>query len=84
MGRRPRVVVEGGLYHVYNRISSGETIFAEPNEAIDFVETIRETKKRDGWTVLAWCVMSNHFHLVVRTSTVPLWRGGRQTGALAP
>lgn len=75
MGRRPRVVVEGGLYHVYNRISSGETTFADPNEASDFVETIRETKKRDGWTVLAWCVMSNHFHLVVRTLTVPLWRG---------
>ena len=75
MVRRPRIEIEGGLYHVYNRFSSGEAIFADPNEAIDFVEAIREVKKRDGWTVFAWCVMSNHFHLVVRTATVPLWRG---------
>jgi len=57
---------------VYNRVASGEPIFADPNEAVEFIETIRETKLRDGWTVLAWCVMSNHFHLVIRTSTVPL------------
>jgi putative transposase len=61
MVRRPRVEVEGGLFHVYNRVASGEPIFLDPNEAVEFIETIRETKKRDGWTVLAWCVMSNHY-----------------------
>ena len=75
MARRARVVVEGGLYHVYNRISSGEAVFADPNEAIEFIQIIQDVKKRDGWTVFAWSVMSNHFHLVVRTSSVPLWRG---------
>jgi REP element-mobilizing transposase RayT len=75
MARRPRIVVEGGLYHVYNRISSGEPVFADPNEAMEFKEIIRDVKKRDGWTVFAWSVLSNHFHLVVRTSSVPLWRG---------
>jgi REP element-mobilizing transposase RayT len=73
--RRARVEIEGGLYHVYNRVASGEPIFSDPEEAVEFIETIRETKTRDGWTVLAWCVMSNHYHLVIRTSTVPLWRG---------
>ena len=75
MVRRARIEVEGGLYHVYNRVSSGEPIFSDPEEAIEFIENIRETKTRDGWTVLAWCVMSNHYHLVIRTATVPLWRG---------
>ena len=75
MARRPRIIVEGGLYHVYNRVSSGEPVFADPNEAIEFIEIVRDVKKRDGWTVFAWCLMSNHFHLVVRTSSVPLWRG---------
>ena len=75
MVRRPRIETEGGLYHVYNRFSSGEANFADPNDAIEFVEAIREVKKRDGWTVFAWSVLSNHYHLVVRTATVPLWRG---------
>jgi len=66
--RRARVEIEGGLYHVYNRVSSGEQVFSDPNEAIELVETIRDVKRRDGWTVFAWCVMSNHFHLVLRTS----------------
>ena len=73
MGRESSI--EGGLYHVYNRVSSGEHIFADPEEAMEFIEIVRDVKKRDGWTVFAWCVMSNHIHLVVRTSSVPLWRG---------
>jgi REP element-mobilizing transposase RayT len=75
MVRRPRIVVEGGWYHVYNRVSSGEPVFANENEAIEFIEIVRDVKRRDGWTVIAWCLMSNHYHLVVRTSSVPLWRG---------
>lgn len=73
--RRPRIEIAGGLFHVYNRVASGEPIFADPEEAVEFIETIRETKQRDQWTVVAWCVMSNHYHLVLRTGTVPLWRG---------
>jgi len=33
---------------VYNRVSTGEAIFAGPNEAIEFVEIISDVKKRDG------------------------------------
>ena len=75
MVRRPRVEIEGGLFHVYNRVASGEPIFSDPEEAVEFIEIIRETKQRDGWSVLAWCVMSNHYHLLLRTGKVPLWRG---------
>jgi REP element-mobilizing transposase RayT len=72
--RNLRVEIEGGVFHVYNRVASGEPVFSDPNEAAEFIETIHETKRRDGWTVFAWCVMSNHYHLVIRTATVPLWR----------
>lgn len=72
MVRRARVEIEGGLYHVYNRVASGEPVFSGLEEAIEFVELIRETRSRGGWTVLAWCVMSNHFRVVLRNRTVPL------------
>jgi REP element-mobilizing transposase RayT len=82
MPRRPRVEVEGGVYHVYNRIASGEPVFSEHDVAVDFVERIRSVKQRDGWTVFGWCLMANHYHLALRTSTVPLseslhWLQGR-------
>ena len=75
MPRRPRRLIEGGIYHVYNRSASGEEIFSDPETAISFLNLVRQTKDRDGWTVFAWALMSNHFHFVVRTSSVPLSRG---------
>jgi REP element-mobilizing transposase RayT len=67
-------MIEGGLYHVYNRFARGEEVFADPGEAIGFIDRLHETKARDGFSVLAWALMSNHFHLALRTSAVPLSR----------
>jgi hypothetical protein len=53
MARRPTVEVGGGVYHVYNRVASGEPVFANPEDAVEFVERIRAVKQRDGWTVFA-------------------------------
>lgn len=60
------------MYHVYNRVASGDRLLADSEVAIDFIERIRSIKERDGWTLFAWCVMANHFHLAVRRSTVDL------------
>ncbi len=75
MPRRPRVFVEGGLYHVYNRFASGEGVFADPEEAREFVDFLRFVKKRDGWTVFGWSLMSNHYHLAIRSRAVPISHG---------
>jgi REP element-mobilizing transposase RayT len=69
------VFVEGGIYHVYNRFASGEDVFADPEAAQDFVELLRFVKKRDGWTVFAWVLMSNHYHLAIRSRAVPISQG---------
>ena len=74
MPRAQRILVEGGLYHVYNRFARGEEVFADREEAIAFLDLFRELKQRDDLQVLAWCLLSNHFHLAVRTSAVPLSR----------
>jgi REP element-mobilizing transposase RayT len=77
MPRAPRVFIDGGFYHVYGRISRGERVFADPEEAARFVRVIADIKRRDGFAVLAWCVMASHYHLAVRTAGVPLWRSVR-------
>jgi len=38
MPQAPRILVEGGLYHIYNRFSRGEEIFSDPEEAIEFLD----------------------------------------------
>jgi REP element-mobilizing transposase RayT len=72
--RRPRIFVEGGIYHVYNRFARGADLFSEPEEAIQFLEILRKARARDGLAVLAWCLMPNHYHLALRTGAVPLAR----------
>jgi REP element-mobilizing transposase RayT len=74
MPRRPRVFVNGALYHLYCRTSRGEKVFADPAEADRFVTTAHEVLRRDGCTVLAWCLMPTHYHLALRTGRLPLWR----------
>ncbi len=47
-------------------------VFDDTNEAIEFVEVLREVRDLDGWTILAWCLMGNHYHLVVKTRNLDL------------
>ena len=66
MPRFPRRFDEGGIYHVYNRFSRGEPIFEEAAEVERFLDLLGEVKKTDGFSILAFCILSNHFHLTVR------------------
>ena len=58
MPRPGRIFVEGGLYHVYNRLGRGEQYFKEEAEGEKFVALLREVAQRDGLTVYAWCLLS--------------------------
>ncbi len=74
MPRKPRVFVEGGIYHVYCRASRGEAVFADETEAAAFVDILRKIKQRDGLVFFAWALMSGHYHIALRTAEIPLWR----------
>lgn len=74
MPRHPRLFVPGATYHVYCRVARGEFVFDDPIEADAFVSAVREVRDLDGWRILAWALLSNHYHLVVKTDRLPLWR----------
>ena len=74
MPRPKRVVVEGGVYHVYNRVGRGERVFNQTDAAARFVELLGQVAERDDLSILAWCLMVNHYHLAVRTGAVALDR----------
>ena len=60
MPRAGRVFLEGGIYHVYNRVSRGEGVFSDEDEASAFVGLLRKVKDRDSLVVFAWCLMTTH------------------------
>ena len=72
MPRRARVVVEDAVYNVYNRFARGAEIFTSSEDTERFVDLLDRARERDGLTVLAWCLLSNHYHLAVRTGPIPL------------
>ena len=50
-----------------NRGDRREAIFVDDDDRRIFCTTLNETCGRTGWEVHAWCLMGNHFHLVVET-----------------
>ena len=65
MPRRLRVSSGGYAYHVLNRAVGRARIFGKPRDFEAFEEVLVEAKKRLPLRLLAWCVMSNHWHLVL-------------------
>lgn len=74
MPRPARSLEEGRTYHVYNRVGGSAMPFDEARLASRFVELLREVVKRDSLLVLAWVLMGNHYHLVVRMGATLLSR----------
>ncbi len=74
MPRRQRLFVPGAIYHVYCRVSRGEMVFNRDGEPERLISEMIRVKHRDRLTVFAFVVMSNHYHLALRTDRIPLWR----------
>jgi putative transposase len=67
MPRPPRPVIANGVYHVFNRGNRRSPIFLETADFERFIDLLRELHGRFGWPFFAYCLMTNHFHLVVET-----------------
>ena len=75
MGRRLRVEYPGAIYHVMNRGDRRELIFEDDPDRGMFVETLGQACGKTGWQVHAYCLMPNHFHLVMETPRANLVAG---------
>ncbi len=85
MARKLRVEYPGALYHVLNRGDRREPIFQDDFDRRRFLDTLGETCVKTGWQVQAYCLMGNHFHLVIETPQANLvagmkWLLGTYTG----
>jgi putative transposase len=65
MGRALRAAEGGLIYHVFNRANGRLTIFAEDEDYLAFEAILAEAIERHEMRLLCYCLMPDHFHLVV-------------------
>ena len=75
VARKLRVEYPGAVYHVMNRGDRREPIFKSDQDRVLCLNTLAEACQKTGWQVHAFCLMSNHFHLVVETPSGNLVAG---------
>lgn len=77
MVRPLRIEIENGYYHVMARGNRREAIYRSDSDRNYFLELLGGVSERRGWNVLAYCLMTNHYHLLVHTPEPNLSNGMR-------
>lgn len=74
MPRQARLDAPGTLHHVMGRGIEGSDIFRNKKDRVDFLDRFASLCKKENLIVYAWALVSNHYHLLVRTGNQPLSR----------
>jgi REP element-mobilizing transposase RayT len=75
MARPLRIEFPGAVYHVTSRGNARDRIFHNEQDNRKFLEILETTVDRFSWLCYAYCLMENHYHLVVETSAPNLSEG---------
>src|SRR3974390_225354 len=75
MPRKLRLEYPGAMYHVMSRGDQREDIFLDDVDRHDFIKTLAEACQKTDWQVHAFCLMRNHYHLVLETPNANLLCG---------
>ena len=66
MGRAPRMDIADIVYHVINRANARAQIFDTPDDYRQFETILTEAKERISMRIMAYCIMPNHWHLILQ------------------
>jgi putative transposase len=87
MARPLRIEFPGAVYHVTSRGDRREAIFDDDADRHAFLNVIAQAAERFDAAILAYCLMDNHYHLVIHTRRGNLSRlrklGSRKLGSKA-
>lgn len=75
--RPPRIGVPNGIYHVTSRGNRRQQIFLDDGDRRLFLEMLAVLGLRRRWACLGYCLMPNHYHLVVQTPNADISAGMR-------
>ena len=82
MSRPLRIEYPGAWYHVMNRGRRGEEIYTERNDYRLFIELLKESAELFNIRIAAYCLMPNHYHLLIQTPDGNLSRCMRQINGI--
>lgn len=75
MARKLRIEYPGATYHITARGNKRGDVFLCDDDRRAFLQLLTKTADRFGWLVAAYCLMDNHYHLLVKTLQASLSRG---------
>jgi len=78
MARPLRIELSGGLYHITARGDRREDIYFNTDDRHAWLKLLGQVCERFNWVCHAYCLMTNHYHLVVETPEGNLAQGMRQ------
>ena len=82
MARPLRIEYPGALYHVTSRGNARNDIYRDDRDRANFLDIFTEIVKRYNWFCHAYCLMSNHYHLIIETPEANLSSGMRQLNGI--
>lgn len=82
MARPLRIEFSGALYHVTARGNQRNAIYREDSDRIAFLDILTRVVDRLNWLCHAYCLMDNHYHLVIETPEGNLSCGMRQLNGI--
>ena len=78
MARPLRLEYAGAIYHVTSRGDRQEVIYDDDDDRLRWLGIVAKVCDRFNWRVHAYCLMDNHYHLVIETIEGNLSKGMRQ------
>jgi len=78
MARPLRIEYPGAFYHITSRGNARQNIFKTKKDFTDFLDILEENIERYNWECYAYCLMSKHYHLLIKTLDSNLAQGMRQ------
>jgi REP element-mobilizing transposase RayT len=77
MTRSLRINLEGALYHVTVRGNEKKNIYRTDGDRHHFLSILADVAKKRGWACYAYCLMDNHYHLLIKVESPTLSQGMR-------
>jgi len=78
MSRPLRIEFSGAFYHVTSRGDRREDIYLNEEDRKRFLNVLAQVHERFNWRIHAYCLMDNHYHLLIETLDANLSKGMRQ------